>query len=324
MSALLSTVAVTALAATTLAVLALPGRLTSVDDVTVALGDGHLPDEVPLAALRDLRAGTVRVGHDDVAGPVADEKNLAADLALPNDVLAGLKRSHVELQRVGEVVKPQTGLAQVADEQSRLLVNQVWFRASAAVSRVSGLTSRRPRRQILHLVGDVIPLGLRGVHLAGADEPEEGLLIVVREREGTDEEGVQDHAHAPHVHRGGVRLAQENLGSDVGRGAALRLENLPRGFRVPRQTKVGDDHGGYVVRPGEQEVLELEVPVRDIVEVHVREGVQELSSDHLGVLLLFAATKYIRVGASRVSFWIWFWIWRPVDVCGGMLGFVRG
>ena len=44
--------------------------------------------------------------------------------------------------------------------------------------------------QILHLVGDVIPLGLRGVHLAGADEPEEGLLIVVREREGTDEEGV--------------------------------------------------------------------------------------------------------------------------------------
>ena len=57
--------------------------------------------------------------------------------------------------------------------------------------------------------------------------------------------------------------------------------------------------------------------MRDIVEVHVREGVQELSSDHLGVLLLFAATKYIRVGASRVSFWIWFWIWRPVGCVWG-------
>ena len=174
------------------------------------------------------------MGHDDVAGPVADEKNLAADVALPNDVLAGLKRSHVELQRVGEVVKPEPGLAQVARRAVEV---------AGEPSVVQGVRRGEPRErvdvekaaeQILHLVGDVIPLGLRGVHLAGADEPEQGLLIVVREREGADEEGVQDHAHAPHVHRGGVRLAEENLRSDVGRGAALRLENLPRGFGVPR------------------------------------------------------------------------------------------
>ena len=81
-------------------------------------------------------------------------------------------------------------------------------------------------------------------------------------------------------------------------------------------SQIGDDHGGYVVRPGEQEVLELEVPVRDIVEVHVREGVQELSSDHLGVLLLFAATKYIRVGSVASEFLDLVLDWRPVDVWG--------
>ena len=55
---------------------------------------------------------------------------------------------------------------------------------------------------------------------------EEFLLIGVVEGRVAAKQNVGNHAQTPHVHRGAIRLAGNNLGRDVARSAAGRGEAL--------------------------------------------------------------------------------------------------
>mmetsp|Transcript_17100 Transcript_17100/g.42875 ORF Transcript_17100/g.42875 Transcript_17100/m.42875 type:complete len:270 (+) Transcript_17100:1933-2742(+) len=124
----------------------------------------------------------------------------------------------------------------------------------------------------------------RVLHLLGADEVQRLLGVGRGKGRAAGEQLVREHAHAPAVHLGGVADggvllvvggvlldgAVQDLGGQVVDGAQPRVGHLVLG--VDGQPKVGDlDLEGVV----EQDVLGLDVSVRDAVGVQVVDDEQE-------------------------------------------------
>lgn len=108
-----------------------------------------------------------------------------------------------------------------------------------------------------------------------------GLDVAGLEGRLADQHGVQDDAHAPHVHLVAVASLPQNLRSNVVRSAAQSALALTLKRHLARQSKVSDLE---VVARGEEEVAKLQVAVDHVLRFHVLDGVQQLVHEAAHIL----------------------------------------
>lgn len=95
-------------------------------------------------------------------------------------------------------------------------------------------------------------------------------------------QNVRDHSQRPHIHRGTIELAANDLRSTVSRSAAERVQGLIalrlwftsyRSPHVSSKAKVGDPDVQEIVRRLEQNVLRLQIAVDDALLVAISQRV---------------------------------------------------
>mmetsp|Transcript_14335 Transcript_14335/g.37999 ORF Transcript_14335/g.37999 Transcript_14335/m.37999 type:complete len:388 (+) Transcript_14335:281-1444(+) len=235
-----------------------------------------------LEALLELRQGqqAVAVGVEG-REPLPEPLRLAVVELPGDDVQRGLPQSILAL-----VAAPPLD-EEVVDVEIRPLRRHVPD-PLAAQRHVGGHALPRAHAhelaaQELGLVRGVLPLRLLEGQPAGSHLRHDLCVGGSVEGGSAAEQGVHDGPNAPEV-AGSVVLALHHLRGDVERRPDLRRQDRAL-HRLPRRAEVDQlqEVAGKGPRALEQEVLGLEVPVDDLLLVHVEDGPEHVPDHMCGV-----------------------------------------
>lgn len=138
------------------------------------------------------------------------------------------------------------------------------------------IRTQHTRDEVRGLGANITPILLGKVILAPKHASMGPIVVRAVERGIPAQEDVRNHPHGPEVAGFIVLLPQDFRGDVVGRAHDGAHGRLPPRTMLPGQSEVDDLDGRIVLGGFEQDVLRLDVPVRDSVLVHVAQCGQDL------------------------------------------------
>lgn len=146
-----------------------------------------------------------------------------------------------------------------------------------------GLTIQQLRDQVLGLVGDIFPDGVRETELTFKDVVNDLFVLLATKGRLAGQHDEQDNAHGPVVTLGGV-TALEHLRCDVVGCTIGRIHHLVLTDALG-ETEIDQLDVRVIILFVQEEVLRLNIPVANAVRMKIVQGVEGLSHDARGLHL---------------------------------------
>lgn len=139
-----------------------------------------------------------------------------------------------------------------------------------------GVHHQQMSHQIFGSIRDVVPVRGKELELAQLDDVEELILVPLgaSERGEATQEDVENHACSPHVHLQAVTFLRKNFRSYI---CGRPTHSKYRPHHMFGQAKISQLQGGRLVFISlNQKVFRFQIPVHDLLVVHVDEGLASL------------------------------------------------